>query len=100
MSAAAVPASRDLRVISLIGAAHCASHYYQLAFAPMLDVARDPRWGRIAESPGEDPWLAARYAEAKVRGFQGDDLGQADNLAATAKHLAAYGAATAGRDYA
>ena len=71
-----------------------------MTFAPMLDVARDPRWGRIAESPGEDPWLAARFAEAKVRGFQGDDLAPADNLAATAKHLAAYGAATAGRDYA
>src|SRR5918996_2386388 len=67
-----------------------------LAFAPMLDVARDPRWGRIAESPGEDPWLAARFAEAKVRGFQG----QALTLAATAKHLAAYGAVTAGREYA
>jgi beta-glucosidase len=71
-----------------------------LAFAPMLDVARDPRWGRIAESPGEDPWLAARFAEAKVRGFQGGDIAQPENLAATAKHLAGYGAATAGRDYA
>jgi beta-glucosidase len=71
-----------------------------IAFAPMLDIARDPRWGRIAESPGEDPWLAARFAEAKVRGFQGQDIGEAENLAATAKHLAGYGAATAGRDYA
>src|ERR687891_2914814 len=71
-----------------------------IAFAPMLDVARDPRWGRIAESPGEDPWLAARFAEAKVRGFQGEDLAAADSLAATAKHLAGYGAVTAGRDYA
>ena len=71
-----------------------------LAFAPMLDVARDPRWGRIAESPGEDPWLAARFAEAKVRGFQGRDIAQPENLAATAKHLAGYGASTAGRDYA
>ena len=71
-----------------------------LAFAPMLDVARDPRWGRIAESPGEDPWLAARFAEAKVRGFQGRDTAQPENLAATAKHLAGYGASTAGRDYA
>src|SRR5919106_4174139 len=71
-----------------------------LAFAPMLDVARDPRWGRIAESPGEDPWLAARFAEAKVRGFQARDIAQPENLAATAKHLAGYGASTAGRDYA
>ena len=45
-----------------------------MTFAPMLDVARDPRWGRIAEGPGEDPWVASRFAEAKVRGFQGDDL--------------------------
>jgi beta-glucosidase len=71
-----------------------------MTFAPMLDVARDPRWGRIAEGPGEDPWLAARIAEAKVRGFQGANLGAADALAAVAKHFCAYGAVTAGRDYA
>src|SRR5271163_2890084 len=71
-----------------------------MTFAPMLDVARDPRWGRSAEGPGEDPWLAARIAEAKVRGFQGADLGQADALAAVAKHYCGYGAVTAGRDYA
>jgi beta-glucosidase len=83
-----------------VAAAEAAADGLALAFAPMLDVARDPRWGRIAESPGEDPWLASRYAAAKVRGFQGQDIGQADSLAATAKHLAGYGAATAGRDYA
>jgi beta-glucosidase len=71
-----------------------------MTFAPMLDVARDPRWGRIAEGPGEDPWLAARIAEAKVRGFEGDDLAAKDSLAAVAKHYCAYGAATAGREYA
>ncbi|MBX6419668.1 MAG: glycoside hydrolase family 3 C-terminal domain-containing protein [Nevskia sp.] len=71
-----------------------------LTFAPMLDVARDPRWGRIAESPGEDPWLAARYARAKVRGFQGAELAAADAIAACAKHFCAYGAVCAGRDYA
>ncbi len=71
-----------------------------LTFAPMLDVARDPRWGRIAEGPGEDPWLASRFAEAKVRGFQGSDLKDAGSLAAAAKHFCAYGAATAGLDYA
>jgi beta-glucosidase len=71
-----------------------------MTFAPMLDVARDPRWGRIAEGPGEDPWLAARIAEAKVRGFQGIGLAQADSLAAVAKHYCAYGAVTAGREYA
>jgi beta-glucosidase len=71
-----------------------------LAFAPMLDVTRDPRWGRIAECPGEDPYLASRFAEAKVRGFQGADPTAADSLGATAKHLAGYGAVTAGREYA
>jgi beta-glucosidase len=71
-----------------------------MTFAPMLDVARDPRWGRIAESPGEDPLVGACMAEAKVRGFQGTDLAQADALAACAKHYVAYGCVTAGRDYA
>lgn len=71
-----------------------------MTFAPMLDVSRDPRWGRSVEGPGEDPWLAARIAEAKVRGFQGANLAAADALAAVAKHYCAYGAVTAGRDYA
>jgi beta-glucosidase len=71
-----------------------------MTFAPMLDVARDPRWGRSAEGPVEDPWLGARIAEAKVRGFQGAGLAAADALAAVAKHYCAYGAVTAGRDYA
>lgn len=71
-----------------------------MTFAPMLDVSRDPRWGRTAEGPGEDPWLNARIAQAKVRGFQGTDLSSADSLAACAKHFVAYGPVTAGRDYA
>jgi len=71
-----------------------------LTFAPMLDVARDPRWGRIIESPGEDPWVACQMAAAKTRGFQGQDLAAQDSIAATAKHLCAYGAVTAGREYA
>lgn len=71
-----------------------------LTFAPMLDVSRDPRWGRIAEGPGEDPFVAMAFAEAKVRGFQGADLADATAIAATAKHFCAGGAATAGRDYA
>ena len=70
-----------------------------LTFAPMLDVSRDPRWGRMVESPGEDPWLGARFGEAKIRGFQGAGLGEVSAVAATAKHFAAYGAVTAGRDY-
>lgn len=71
-----------------------------MTFAPMLDVSRDPRWGRTAEGPGEDPWLNTRIAQAKVRGFQGPDLSSAESLAACAKHFVAYGAVTAGREYA
>src|SRR3984893_14743352 len=71
-----------------------------MTFAPMLDVSRDPRWGRSAEGPGEDAWLGARLAEAKVRGYQGTDLAAPDALAAVAKHFCAYGAVTAGREYA
>ena len=71
-----------------------------LTFAPMLDISRDPRWGRGVEGPGEDSWLGTRLAEAKVRGFQGDHLTAADSLAACAKHFCAYGPVTAGREYA
>jgi beta-glucosidase len=71
-----------------------------MTFAPMLDVARDPRWGRSAEGPGEDALVGARIAEAKVRGFQGADLAAPGALAAVAKHYCAYGAVTAGREYA
>lgn len=71
-----------------------------MTFAPMLDVSRDPRWGRTAEGPGEDPWLNARIAQAKVRGFQGTDLSSAESLAACAKHFVAYGGVNAGREYA
>lgn len=71
-----------------------------MAFAPMIDVSRDPRWGRSVEGPGEDPWLACLVAGAKVRGFQGARLGDADAMAAVAKHFCAYGPVTAGREYA
>ena len=71
-----------------------------MTFAPMVDVARDPRWGRIVESPGEDTWVATQMAAAKTHGFQGQDLAAPDSLAAVAKHLCAYGAVTAGREYA
>lgn len=75
-----------------------------MTFAPMIDIARDPRWGRIAEGPGEDPFIGSLFAEAKVRGFQGTSLPggltRADTVAATAKHFCAYGAALAGREYA
>jgi len=71
-----------------------------LTFAPMLDVARDPRWGRIVEGPGEDPYVGRCLAQAKVRGWQTARLESADALAACAKHFCAYGAVTAGREYA
>jgi beta-glucosidase len=71
-----------------------------LTFAPMLDVSRDPRWGRIAEGPGEDPFVAARFAEAKIRGFQGGNLAARHSIAATAKHFCAGGAVAGGLDYA
>jgi len=83
-----------------IAAVEAAAEGLTLTFAPMLDVSRDPRWGRICESAGEDTWLTARLAEAKVRGFQGQDITRPGSIAATAKHLAAYGASMAGRDYA
>ena len=67
-------------------------------FSPMLDIARDPRWGRIAEGSGEDTWLDARMAEAMVRGYQGATL-DATSMAACIKHFAGYGAAEGGRDY-
>ncbi len=69
-------------------------------FAPMIDIARDPRWGRIAESLGEDPYLTSELGAAMVAGFQGDDLSSIDSIAACAKHFAGYGAAESGRDYA
>ncbi|MBW8002481.1 MAG: beta-glucosidase BglX [Planctomycetes bacterium] len=68
-------------------------------FAPMIDIARDPRWGRIAEGFGEDPYLCSLFAAAKVKGFQGDDLKDPSSLAACLKHFAAYGAVQAGREY-
>lgn len=68
-------------------------------FAPMVDITRDPRWGRVAEGAGEDPYLASRMAAARVRGFQGDDPSAADKLLACAKHYVAYGGAEGGRDY-
>jgi beta-glucosidase len=68
-------------------------------FAPMVDIARDPRWGRIVEGAGEDPFLGARMAAAHVRGFQGQDPSSPGRLLACMKHFAGYGAATGGRDY-
>lgn len=68
-------------------------------FTPMVDIARDPRWGRIMEGSGEDTYLTSRIAVARVKGFQGDNLAADNTMVACAKHYAAYGAAIAGRDY-
>ncbi|QCB43027.1 beta-glucosidase [Sphingomonas sp. PAMC26645] len=68
-------------------------------FAPMVDVARDQRWGRVAEGSGEDPYLGMELAKARVRGFQGNDLRDPTRVAACAKHFAAYGAVSGGQDY-
>jgi len=68
-------------------------------FAPMVDIARDPRWGRVMEGAGEDPYLGSLIAAARVKGFQGNGLGSTDAVMACAKHFAAYGAAIGGRDY-
>ncbi len=72
---------------------------FHWTFAPMMDITRDPRWGRIAEGFGEDPFLAGKFAAAMVRGFQGDNLGAPETIAACAKHFVGYGAAEGGRDY-
>lgn len=71
----------------------------QWAFAPMVDIARDARWGRIMEGAGEDPYLGEVMAAAQVRGFQGDFVGSPDHILASTKHFAGYGAAEGGRDY-
>src|SRR5947207_15640290 len=82
-----------------IAATEAAAMGIDWTFAPMVDIARDPRWGRIVEGAGEDPYLGAQFAAARVRGFQGTDLRAPTAIAATAKHFAAYGAAEGGRDY-
>jgi len=82
-----------------IAAAEARAAGVHWTFAPMLDIARDPRWGRIAEGSGEDPYLGSVMARARVRGFQGADYSANNRVVACAKHWVAYGAAEAGRDY-
>lgn len=82
-----------------VAAVEAAAHGIHWTYAPMVDIARDPRWGRIVEGAGEDPYLGSVLAAARVRGFQGDDLRAPDTILATAKHFVAYGAAEGGRDY-
>jgi len=95
-------ASFDLPAIersARIAATEAAASGIHWTFAPMVDVARDPRWGRVMEGAGEDTWLASKIAYARVKGFQGPRLGALDSVMATAKHFAAYGAAVGGREY-
>lgn len=82
-----------------IAAKEAAATGINWTFAPMVDIGRDARWGRVAEGAGEDPYLTSCFARAKVRGFQGTELSDPDRIAACAKHFVAYGAATGGRDY-
>lgn len=95
-------ASWDLKLIELssrIAAEEASAEGLHWTFAPMVDIARDPRWGRISEGAGEDVYLGSEIAKAYVRGFQGDDLSKNNTILACAKHYVAYGAAQAGRDY-
>jgi len=95
-------ASWDMDAIELaarVAATEAAAEGLHWTFAPMCDIARDPRWGRILEGAGEDPYLGSLIARARVRGFQNNDLKATNTVAACVKHFAAYGAAQAGRDY-
>jgi beta-glucosidase len=89
-----------VREAARVAALEAAAAGVNWTFAPMIDIARDPRWGRIAESLGEDPMLASRLGVAMVEGFQGEDLAAPGSIAACAKHFAGYGGSEAGRDYA
>src|SRR5262249_15378879 len=82
-----------------IGADETAHAGIKQAFAPMVDISHEPRWGRIAEGAGEDPFLGSAFAAARVRGYQGSDYSADDKVAATAKHFVAYGQPEGGRDY-
>jgi len=95
-------ASFDLAAIersARVAATEAAAAGVHWTFAPMVDIARDARWGRVMEGAGEDPFLGAQVAAARVRGFQGKDLAALDTIAACVKHYAGYGFAQAGRDY-
>ena len=95
-------ASWDLELIertAAIAAAEARAAGVHWTFAPMVDISRDARWGRIVEGAGEDTYLGSKIAYARVRGFQGDDYSRKDRVMATAKHWVGYGAAEGGRDY-
>ena len=88
-----------IREAARIAAREATSEGVRWTFAPMLDVTRDPRWGRVAETLGEDPYLIGELGAAMIRGFQGESLDLPDSLAACAKHYVGYGAAEGGKDY-
>lgn len=95
-------ASWDLKLIEKserIAAIEASAYGIHWTFAPMVDIARDPRWGRVMEGSGEDTYLGTQIGLARIRGFQGKGLGNLDAIMACAKHFAAYGAAVGGRDY-
>ena len=95
-------ASWDLNLIEKserIAATEASAYGIHWTFAPMVDIARDPRWGRVMEGSGEDTYLGTQVGLARIRGFQGKGLGNLDAIMACAKHFAAYGAAVGGRDY-
>jgi beta-glucosidase len=88
-----------IRLSARIAATEAAAAGVHWTFAPMVDISRDPRWGRVMEGAGEDPFLGSVIAAARVKGFQGNGLGSVDAVMACAKHFAAYGAVVGGRDY-
>ena len=95
-------ASWDMEAIehsARVAAREAAASGINWTFAPMVDISRDARWGRVMEGGGEDPYLGSHIATARVKGFQGDDLSDPLTIAACAKHWAAYGFAEAGREY-
>lgn len=98
----ALAASWDLPMIektARVAATEATADGLNWTFSPMVDLARDPRWGRVAEGSGEDPYLGAEIAKVMVKGYQGNDLKAVNTMMACVKHLALYGAAEAGRDY-
>ncbi len=98
----ATACSWDLDMIeksARIAASEASTSGISWTYSPMVDIARDPRWGRIAECAGEDPWWGSKIAAAMVHGYQGDDLSSPNTILACVKHFALYGGAEAGRDY-
>lgn len=88
-----------IQLASRIAAIEASANGINWTFAPMVDIARDPRWGRVMEGAGEDPYLGSKIAYARVKGFQGNKIGDINSVIACAKHFAGYGAAIGGRDY-